>query len=119
MTVKAGHISVKYNGVTLAANGEFTYNLGASVRESLLDEAGGVAGYSESSQENMIEGAIFDDSDITLTDILNLDGATVTLELNNGKTIVQRGAWYAGDGSVSTKEGSIPFKTVGLSCEEF
>ena len=119
MSAKAGLITLKANGETYAANGEFTYNLGTPIRETLLDAGGTVAGRSESPQENMIEGSIFDSSDINLKTLTELDNATITLELNNGKTIVQSRAWYAGDGSVGTKEGSIAFKSVGETCVEF
>jgi len=44
--------------------------------------------------------------------------ATVVLELANGKSIILREAWYAGEGTVSTQEGNIAARFEGISAEE-
>lgn len=114
---KGGTIFVKVDGAQYEAKGEYSYNIGAPKRTSIVG-ASGVHGYSEEAQAPYIEGAITDGADVNLKTLLNLDGVTVTLELANGKTIVLRDAWYAADGTVKTKEGEIPVRFEGKSAEE-
>jgi len=42
----------------------------------------------------------------------------VIAELANGKTVVLRSAWYAGEGKVNTAESEIDARFEGLSGEE-
>jgi len=42
----------------------------------------------------------------------------VTLQVANGKTIVLRNAWFAGEGTVQTEEGNIAVRFEGLSATE-
>ncbi|MBU1040049.1 MAG: phage tail tube protein [Proteobacteria bacterium] len=114
---RGGKIYLKKDGVMFEAVGEFSYNLGISKRNSLGGADLETQGYSEEYQENFIEGAIRDSADLDLKAFLSFDDATVTLELITGKTVVQSNAWYAGDGSVKTKEGEIAFRSVGRKCE--
>jgi hypothetical protein len=37
-----------------------------------------------------------------------MNGETLTCELANGKTIILHGAWFKGETSVNTEEGSYP-----------
>lgn len=113
-----GLIFVKVNGDVLKAKGAFTYNLGSPKREAVLDAGGGVAGYKESPQVPYIEGAATDSDSLDLKGILETKDATVTLELANGKTIVLRQAYYAGDGEVGTEEGELQIRFEGFSAEE-
>lgn len=112
-----GIIEIKVDGVLYAAKGEFTYNLGANKREAVLG-ADVVHGYKETVQAPRIEGAITDRGDLDVKTILTLKDATSTLSLANGKIVVLKDAWYAGDGDISTEEGEIEMKLEGLSAEE-
>jgi len=114
---RAGIIYFKIDGALQEAKGEFTYNLGLPKRTAIVG-ADSVHGYSEEVQVAFIEGAITDRSDLSLKTFQTLDGVTVTLELNNGKTITLRDAWYAGEGSVKTKEGEVAARFEGKTAEE-
>jgi hypothetical protein len=50
--------------------------------------------------------------------LVNTSNATVTLELANGKVVVAREAWYAGDGTVQTEEGNIAVRFEAMTVEE-
>jgi hypothetical protein len=104
-----GIIELKADGELYSAKGSFTYNLGKPKRESVIG-ADGVHGYKEMPQEAYVEGAITDRSDLSLSTLLLLKEATVTLRLANGKVIVYREAFYSGDGNVTTEEGEVEFK---------
>lgn len=114
---RAGTLFFKVDGAQYDAKGSFTYNLGAAKREAIVG-ADAVHGYKETPQTPFIEGEITDRADLDLEALLNLDGVTVTLELANGKVILLRDAWYAGEGNVGTEEANIQVRFEGLSGEE-
>ena len=117
MAVRAGKITLKTDGMVLDAKGSFTYNLG---RDKLTAIAGAdrVHGFSSAVQVPFIEGVITDGEGVDLDAILTLRDATVTLDLDNGKTIVLRQACFAGEGNVTTEQGEIAVRYEGLSAME-
>lgn len=116
-TRRGGIISLNVNGVVYDAKGNFTYNLGAPLRETILG-ADRPHGYKETPQVAFIEGEITDSKELKLKDLVNLTKATATLSLANGKTVVLGGGYYAGEGTGNTEEGNIPFRLEGETCEE-
>ena len=77
-----------------------------------------VHGYTEKPQIPFIEGEITDRNELNLKDLVTLVDATVTLELANGKVIMLREGWYAGEGTGNTDEGNIALRIEGMSAEE-
>lgn len=112
-----GIISLKINGDMYFAKGNFTYNLGKPKKEGVVG-SDRVHGYKEVPQVPFIEGEITDRNELNLEDVVTLDDATVTLELANGKVIMLREAWYAGEGTGNTEEGNIALRIEGMSAEE-
>ena len=112
-----GIIEFKANGELYSAKGSFTYNLGMPKRDPVVG-SDGVHGYKEMPQPPKIEGTITDRSDMDLQALLVLNDATITLRLANGKIIVLREAFYAGEGDVTTEEGEIQVLFHGTSAEE-
>lgn len=106
---RAGRIFVKVDGTQYDAKGDFTYVLGLPKREAIVG-SDGVHGYKETPQVPFIEGAFTDSSALDLATLQQIDNATVTLELANGKIVVLSNAWYASEGNVSTGEGEIPVR---------
>lgn len=114
---RGGLIQFQVNGELYDAKGEFTYNLGRPKREPIIG-ADGVHGYKETPQVAFIEGAVTDRGALDLAKLTGIALATVTLELANGKVVVLRDAWYAGDGTGSTDEGNIDVRFEGVQGEE-
>jgi len=114
---RAGTVFFKIDSKQYDVKGSFTYNLGLPKREGLVGHDG-VHGFKELPQVPFVEGEITDSKDIDLANIMVLDGVTVTLELANGKTILLREAWYAGDGQVQTEAGNVKIRFEGRSAEE-
>ncbi len=114
---RAGVLYVKVNGVQYDAKGEFTYNPGPPKRKAIVGPDQ-VHGFSELPQVPFIEGAITDASDLDVKAFQNIDDATVTLNLANGKTFVLREAWYCADGDVTTEEAEIQLRFEGKDGEE-
>jgi len=114
---RAGILFLKVNGQIFDAKGNFTYNLGVPKREAIVG-ADQVHGYKEMPQAAFIEGELTDSRALDLVALCKIDDATATLELANGKIVVLRNAWYAGDGNVQTEEGNIVLRLEAKSGEE-
>jgi hypothetical protein len=114
---RAGTIQLKIGGEIQDAKGSFSYNLGAPKREG-IPGADTIHGYKETPQVAFIEGAITDRGTLDLAVLVKGTDLTVTLDLANGKTVVLRDAWYAGDGTVTTEEAEIGVRWEGTSAEE-
>jgi hypothetical protein len=114
---KGGIIQLQVNGELYDAKGSFTYNLGRPVREAIVG-ADTVHGYKETPQVAFVEGEITDRGTLDLEKVVTMAGATVTLELANGKVIVLRDAWFAGEGTGNTDEGNVAVRFEGRSGEE-
>lgn len=114
---RSGIIYLKVNGSIFDAKGNFTYNIGKPKREAIVG-ADAVHGFKETPQVSFIEGEITDSGTLDLEALVMMDDVTVTLELSNGKVIVLRNAWYAGDGTGQTQEANIQFRFEGKTGEE-
>lgn len=113
---KGGIIQVQVNGVMYEAKGDWSYNLGRPMREAIVG-ADAVHGFKETPQVGFIEGAVTDSGGLDLNALTTIEDATVTLVVANGKTIVLRSAWYAGEGTVTTGEGEIGVRFEGAAEE--
>ena len=114
---RAGIVYFKINGEIQDAKGNFTYNLGKPKREAIVG-SDGTHGFKETPQVAFIEGELTDRGNLDLEALVTLDDITATLELSNGKVIVIRNAWYAGDGNVQTEEANIQLRLEGKAGEE-
>ena len=112
-----GIIELKSNGATHSARGNFTYNLGRPMREAVIG-ADAVHGYKETPQVAFIEGEVTDNAGLRLEALITTNDATVLLRLANGKLIVLRNAWFAGEGTGNTEEGNVAVRFEGMSGEE-
>lgn len=109
---RGGIISVKTGDQVQDAKGSFSWNLGRPKREGIVG-ADGMHGYKETPQPGYIEGAFTDRGTLDLNALVTMADATVTLETANGKVIVLRNAYYAGDGTVTSEEGEIAVRFEG------
>lgn len=115
---RGGTIFFKVDSVQRDAKGNFTYNAGGPKREAMIGADLIVQGYKEMGQVPFIEGEITDQGDLSLTEFINLENVTATLELANGKVFTLAEAWYAADGNVQTEEGNIQVRFEGRTGEE-
>ena len=112
-----GLIQVKVDGVLYSAKGAFDYDIGGVKREGVVGHDA-VHGFKALPKVPYIEGTITDNAELSLSALKAIEGATVTLDLANGKTIVLNDAWYAGEGQGNTEEGEIDFRFEGMNGEE-
>lgn len=114
---RGGIISLQTNGTVQDAKGSFTINPGMPKREGIVG-ADRPHGFKETAQIPYIEGAITDRGTLDVKALLAFKDGTVTVEMANGKVWVLRGAYYAGDGNITTEEGEIQVRFEGDSAEE-
>lgn len=114
---RGGIIQFQIDGVLRDAKGNFTYNLGRPKREAIMG-ADTMHGFSEKPQPAFIEGEITDNTDVEVDKLVNMTNVTVTLQLANGKVIVLREAFYAGEGTGNTEEGNIGVRFEAPSGDE-
>lgn len=112
-----GTITLTVAGQRQRAKGAFTYNLGHDKKEAVVG-ADETHGYKVTPQTPFIEGEITDHETLDLGTLVDQVDVTVVLELANGKTIVLREGWFAGEGTVGTEEGNIAARWEGISAEE-
>jgi hypothetical protein len=106
---RAGLIWVAVNGKQIEAKAEITINPGLNKRNDIIG-ADGPHGYAEVAQMSSVEGKITDRMDLDTVAFRQITNATVTVQLNNGKTWVFDDAWYSADGNYTSGEGEIDFK---------
>jgi len=101
---------VMINGVVFLTKGGVSYSLGGDKLESVmgLDRRHGVKvtripAYAEMTITDAGQG-------FSLRDLIQLDDATVQIDLENGKTIKLGHASYCGEGKVTAEEGEIEAK---------
>lgn len=115
--LKGGIIQFQADGATYDAKGAFTHNIMPAKREAVVGSSG-VHGFKQTPQVPYIAGKITDDGSLDLKTLFSMTNATVTLQEANGKTVMLRGAYYAGSGEVETDEGEIDIRFEGKSGEE-
>lgn len=114
---RAGLVQLQISGEVLDAKGAFTYGMGRPKRETIIG-SDGVHGFKETPTPAFIEGAITDRGTLDLAALTTGRDLTVTLTLGNGKVIVLRDAWFAGEGTASSEEAEIPVRWEGANAEE-
>lgn len=112
-----GILFFKIDGQLFNAKGEFTYDIGVPKREAVVG-VDAVHGFKEEPKVPFIEGAITDTDETDLESLFNFRDGTATLELANGKVIVIREAFYAGDGTATSSEGEVTVRIEGIRGEE-
>ncbi len=114
---RGGIIELQVDGQVFDAKGNFTYNLGLAKREAIIG-TDNVHGFKETPQVAFIEGEITDRGTMDLAALVGTENATVTLTLANGKVIVLREAWFAGEGTGNTEEANVAVRFEGKGAEE-
>lgn len=112
----AGTLALQIDGEVYETEGSFTYNLGRPKREALMNSQRPV-GYRAMAQVPFFEGNVFAMRDLDYDGLLNAVDVTATLSLANGKTLVYREAWFAGDGTGDTEGGTIAVRFEARSCD--
>lgn len=114
---QVGVISVRVNGDVLRLRGNVTYSLGGLVREQ-IEGPTGLAGFKVSGIAPYVEAESIDAQDVDLAALQDMQAATITTQLRNGKTIVLNDASVVGALEVSSEDGGFSVRFVGSSAKE-
>jgi len=104
-----GPVEIQAGGIRLKVKPGATYNLGHPKREGVLG-AKDAHGYKEAPQMAFVEAEVTDHRTLDVKALTTMEDATVTVTAPNGKTILFHNAYYAGEGTVSTDEGSLTIR---------
>lgn len=109
-----GTIQIAVDGEVIQAVGSWTYNEGSPIREAQVG-ADRVHGYMEKPQAPFIEGQGRFTSDVDIASLKNKTNATILMNLPNDKVFTLTGAWFAGQGDITTEDGAINVRYEGLN----
>jgi hypothetical protein len=112
-----GQARIKYDGTTLDSDGEATLDIGGPVREAVRGDFQ-AGGFRETMAESKLEVAILLKSGVRVTDLRNIDNATVTFTADTGQTFIIRNAYVADAISLSGSDGKAKLVFQGPPAEE-
>jgi len=116
-TPQNGVVAVRVNGDPIRIKGTVTYALGGKVREP-VEGPTGLAGFSVKGMAAFVEVVSVDADDVDLGQLQGLTEQTITVQLENGKTIVVNDASVVGLIEASTDEGEFTVRFVGPTAKE-
>ena len=109
---------IKVNGSLLATQPGAKIDLGGNSRASVIGD-NRIHGYSETLKPGMLECELSLSQGVSLDDIRNFVGATVTYEADTGQTYVMRDAFTTDTVTVTAGEGGkVALKMEGQPFEE-
>lgn len=106
----AGFAYVTVSGQSFRLAGEGTYRLSTNTRTTLVGQDG-VHGYSETPSAGQIKWKCRDGAAVSVSAVSDMTNETILLALANGKMIVARNGWRAGEPpEVSSEDGTFPLE---------
>ncbi|MBV5272503.1 MAG: phage tail tube protein [Lamprocystis purpurea] len=113
----SGRFWVYVNGTLLRAKTGITVaGIGGTSRKAVVGAQ--VWGFSEETVAPSVEGTLADTADLSLIALNQITDATVTVELDTGKTYVLRHAWCESAVDLQDGDGGVKVKFGGMSIEE-
>jgi len=112
-----GVVSLRSGGDVIRVKGPVSYSLGGKMREEVMGQTG-VLGFKVVPAPPFVEFASMDAADVDLEALQGVVDTTITLQLENGKTIVLERASFTGALEASTEEGEFTARFVGMSGRE-
>lgn len=101
------------------------YTLEASLTLSIQKESregktglSGVAGYGINQRVPFVEATAYTTNGFSVSELLGITNATVTVELANGKNYIFMEAWQAGDLDVDGANGTAPLRFESMNAKE-
>lgn len=115
---RGGLYRITTDGVQQDCAGVCTYHLGTPKRSVVMKGDGRPAGFSEEGQVPYIEVDVLDRAPLDVKALSTAEDITVVADLANGKSVVLSHAWFAGDGTIESKEGVIKARWEGIEANE-
>lgn len=115
---RAGYLQISSNGKTMECVGDFDLVLPGPKREPLYGPDGSFQGYKTTWIGASLSGAVRDSRTLKATDVLDMTDATIVAKTATGKKIVFEKAFYTGNRTLSTAEGSWNLEVGAESASE-
>lgn len=112
--VLTGLVKLTVDGTTFRVKGAIDYDLGVPVSEEIIGQDG-VHGFKQTPKAAYVECEVTDGRSYDIKQILKAQNVTVTVSLNNGKTITFTNCTQTGDGKLNTEESTITLKWTSLN----
>ena len=113
-----GYAEVRYNGETLLFRSELTWSFQKFTKKAVAGRDARVHGYTQEPAVPYIEGKHTYDGSRTIKDLEAIEDATVTVRLADGRVLVLRNAFIAGEIKPGGDEGEISIRWEGSEGEE-
>jgi hypothetical protein len=108
----SGEATLAVQGTTQRLAGEFTYDCGATDRETQKGQDG-IHGQKKMPRVPFISYTGRNSADLDVAGLNDLDDADLFCQLVNGKTVTGRGMWQVGPTEVNTEEGTFSIRFEG------
>ena len=113
----AGTAYLMVDGKQYVLAGKMTVSPSLVEREAKVGLSG-VAGYKESPRVPFVDCELHTTSDLSIAELDAITGATVKIELANGKTYVFTEAWTASAHEVDGAEGTVGVRFEAMDAQE-
>lgn len=117
MALIAGAIEIKVNGEVYEAKGAFDLKLGGRMYKKIV----GVDSIIGTKTEYVVptaSGKITDDIGLSVKELQQITGATVTFRMVSGKVYLFEDADFSSDANINTEEGEIDFAIEAADSDE-
>ncbi len=112
-----GTLNFKIDGAQYRVAGSFRYSMGGKQRTA-KNGPDGTLGFITTYKEPMIDSELVADGTITQQQLRQITNSTLTVELDNGITVLLANAWQEGDIETDAVEAKMGVKFAGLSAQE-
>ncbi len=113
-----GYAEVRVNGESMLFRGDMTHNFQTQVKEGVVGRDGRHHGFTVKPNLPFIEGDFTADGKYTTAHLEAMVDATVTARLADGRVLVLRGAYIAGELPVNVDEAKVKIRFEGEAGEE-
>lgn len=117
MSQVLGRAWIKYNGKLIQTLAGAKLNPGGFERKTVKGTE--IHGFAEEVTEPYVEGEYTVTKETSVKEINDAKDVTVIFETDIGRSWVLRNAWLEKPGDITAQEGGkVPFKFIGMTCEE-
>ena len=113
-----GYAEVRVNGEVLEFRGDMTFNFQTQVKEGVVGRDGRHHGFTVKPNLPFIEGEYTFGGKYTTAQLEAIVDATVTARLADGRVLVLRGAYMAGETTINVDEAKGKIRWEGEAGEE-
>ncbi len=112
-----GQATIKADGIVFDSDKGATLDVGGTGRESVEGDHD-ASGFQESTKPSKLDYSAFIKPGTSVTDLSNIDNATITFEADTGQVWMIRGAYHAEPPVINQSDGKVSGSFMGPPAEE-